>query len=136
MTFRPEKRAAVSFVPSMRMFFPEARARDDEPGERRARQKHDEGHGDEANHLRGEHVAERWGYAGDGFAFGEDQGDAAEEFEGAEGGEDRRDFEDRRRVCRWMSPQTIPTTSATPRAMRTARPKDEVAEAPVRWSAA
>ena len=75
--------------------FPEARARDDEPGERRARQEHDEGHGDEADHLRGEHVAERWGYAGDGFAFGEDQGDAAEEFEGAEGGEDRRDFEDR-----------------------------------------
>lgn len=53
------------------------------------------GDGHEAYHLRGEHGAERWGQSGDGFAFGEDQGDAAEEFEGAEGGEDGWDLEDR-----------------------------------------
>ena len=74
---------------------PKAREGDDSAGDGRAHQEHDEGDGDEAGHLPREHGSERCGDAGDGFALGEDEGDATEELEGAKGGEDGWDLEDR-----------------------------------------
>ena len=73
----------------------ESRECDDGAGDGRAHEEDDEGDGDEAGHLRGEDHPEGCGDSGDGFAFGEDEGDAAEEFEGAQGGEDGRDLQDR-----------------------------------------
>lgn len=70
LTFRPEKRAAVSFVPSHEDRGPKAREGDDGAGDGRAHEEHDEWDGDEAGHLPGEHGSERCGDAGDGFALG------------------------------------------------------------------